>query len=670
MYLTRLVVNNFRVFYGKHVIEFSPPGARSVTVIHGENGAGKTNFLNAIFWCVTGRFTPRLRNPEALINWAAYGEDRQARCFVELHFRHDERDYQAIRTMSRAGDGFSVYWLDEGVPKPIPKPDDFIERLIPKGLARWFFYDAEAIGELELSGTEGFRQSLRRILGFELVDTLSDDLGRCLTRKQGALARISNSRDLENVQKQIASIEHVLPSQKERRLELEEKARQLDSEVAALESQLRGLPRSKPLQEARSRLTDQRSKRLSSLKELRDALARHVGESAPAILLYEKAVAFEEHLRLKENTGRLPAPYSEQLVEDLLQGRECLCGRPIAHGSCEEGRIKALLQHAATSEFNERVRSVQFAVKEIRGFRENFTATEARLRRSIDSVDSDITDVDEQLRKVREQLESIDVEAIRAVEKNRSTLSASAREAHQQEAVLAAKISENESKIRQLRTQYDALSARLGQGKAVTTEIDKIKRLLAYVQKTLQAQELRALNILQVDLNRVLRQYLTKHFVARIDPSTYRVELLDQAGRPAGDSTGEGQVLKFAFITTVVSLAAKKTQEKINFLAEPTAAPLVLDAPFSALDPEYQSTVAKNVATQTSQVVLLISSAGWSARVAEALGPFIGRRYALISRQAGPRDAKPIKTMEVNGKILELNEFDSIRDDSTVVELP
>ena len=145
--------------------------------------------------------------------------------------------------------------------------------------------------------------------------------------------------------------------------------------------------------------------------------------------------------------------------------------------------------------------------------------------------------------------------------------------------------------------------------------------------------------------------------------------MLDAQGRQVGRSTGEGQVLKFAFITTVVALAGRKTQEKIDFLAEPTVAPLVLDAPFSALDPEYQSSVAENLASQSSQLVLLLSSAAWGDAVANALNPHIGRRYVLISRQAGSRGNKPVKTMQISGKTIILNEYESDRDESVIVEI-
>ena len=67
MFLLELKVCNFRGFYGTQRLRFAPAGSNGVTVIHGENGAGKTNLLNAIFWCLTGAFTPRLSNPELLV---------------------------------------------------------------------------------------------------------------------------------------------------------------------------------------------------------------------------------------------------------------------------------------------------------------------------------------------------------------------------------------------------------------------------------------------------------------------------------------------------------------------------------------------------------------------------------------------------------------------------
>ncbi len=670
MFLVQLKVSNFRGFYGTQTLDFSPVGPKAVTIIHGENGAGKTNLLNAIFWCLTNAFTPRLSNPELLNNKAAYDEDRDSDCFVELIFSHEGREYQAVRTViGRKESRFSLYLLKDDVPHPVANPQQFIERIIPRALSRWFFFDAEAIGELELSGSEEFRRSLRRILGFELVDVLVEDLQQCMSRKQRNLANVANSKSLVEIQEKIEGVGFVLPSQREKLRELDAKLHDLDLKTEQIEAQLRSLPKSKPLQERRNRLDALRKQRVIARKDQRDQKARFIGESAPAVLAISQAIQFENQLHIKENTGRLPAPFSEQLVEDILREAMCVCGRPVIHHSCEEDKIRGLLKNASTSAFNTRVRSIQYLLKDIRSYHERYEETLLALEQKAESVDSEIADIDNDLKEIREQLQQIDEESIRVLEDSRAKTSMLYRECHRQQAVLANQITDNERKLADLQLRYANESKKLGHGDSVRKEIDKIKRLSDYVARTLKAQEFRALNVLQIELNRVLGSYLTKHFTARINPMTYEVEMLDTQGRQVGRSTGEGQVLKFAFITTIVALAGRKTQEKIDFLAEPTIAPLVLDAPFSALDPDYQGSVAKNLASQSTQLVLLLSSAAWGESVSNALRDHVGKRYVLVSRESGPRGEKPVKTMTLNGNLLTLNEYDAERDESVIMEI-
>lgn len=671
MFLVQLKVCNFRGFYGTQVLDFAPSGPKAVTVIHGENGAGKTNLLNAIFWCLTNAFTPRLSNPELLVNKTARDEDKESECFVELIFSHEENLYQAIRTVTGRNESrFNLYQLKDDVPRAVGgNAQQFIERIIPKALSRWFFFDAEAIGELELSGSEEFRRSLRRILGFELVDVLVDDLQHCLSKKQRNLANVANSKSLDEIQGKIEGIEHVLPTQREKLSALDANVHELDTKIEHIETQLRALPKSKPLQERRTRLDAQRKQRVSTRRDLQEQEAKFVGESAPAVMAIAQAIRFEDHLHIKENTGKLPAPFSEQLVEDILRDATCVCGRPVLHGSCEEDKIRGMLKSASTTGFNMRVRSIQYLLKDIRSIHGRYEDTLANIQQKVVATDSEVAEIDNELKEIREQLQQIDEESIRALEDSRVTANSKYRELLSHQAVLQNQVAENERKLADLRLRYDNESKKLGHGDAVRNEIDKIKRLSDYITKTLKAQEIRALNVLQIELNKVLGNYLTKHFKARINPKTYEVEMLDTQGRQVGRSTGEGQVLKFAFITTVVALAGRKTQEKIDFLAEPTVAPLVLDAPFSALDPDYQGSVAENLAKQSTQLVLLLSSAAWGDSVAKALEGRVAKRYLLVSRETGPRGNKPVKTMTLAGKVLTLNEYGTERDESVILEI-
>jgi wobble nucleotide-excising tRNase len=205
--------------------------------------------------------------------------------------------------------------------------------------------------------------------------------------------------------------------------------------------------------------------------------------------------------------------------------------------------------------------------------------------------------------------------------------------------------------------------------KKIQKELDKIQRLSDFIGIQAKQKESQTLKVLTAELNQSLAKYLTKHFTAKINSSNYRVDLIDDAGSIVHDSTGEGQLLKFAFISMLVAIAAKKTKEKIDFMIDPTIAPLVLDAPLSTLDQNYRSSVVKNLADNVDQLVLMGSSAAWGDSVEDALKPFIGKQYLVISRARGQQDEKSFKSITVGNKTYQLNEYESERNDSYIQEI-
>ena len=100
---------------------------------------------------------------------------------------------------------------------------------------------------------------------------------------------------------------------------------------------------------------------------------------------------------------------------------------------------------------------------------------------------------------------------------------------------------------------------------------------------------------------------------------------------------------------------------------------MVLDAPFSALDPEYQASVAENLAAQTTQLVLMVSTAAWQKQVQDALEQYMGKEYLIVSHSAGGQNyeghMKPIKQIHLNGVIHDLNKYDCEREESIFEEI-
>ncbi len=74
MQIRRVKLKNFRQFYGTQELEFPTTGKKNVTLIHAENGFGKTNILNAVLWSLFKQVTPKFEKPDEIVNFEAADE--------------------------------------------------------------------------------------------------------------------------------------------------------------------------------------------------------------------------------------------------------------------------------------------------------------------------------------------------------------------------------------------------------------------------------------------------------------------------------------------------------------------------------------------------------------------------------------------------------------------
>lgn len=675
MRLLSLEVGDFRAFHGVQRVEFAAGDDKRVTVFHGENGAGKTNLLNAVHWCMTAQFTPRFQEKRLLVNKEAFRAGRRE-CYVELLFQ-DEKDagglqYRVRRSATNEGQtGFEVYQIDRGNSRPIPNGESLLRMLLPPGLISWFFFDAEAIGSLELSGSPEFKRDLRKTLGFDLVDTLLQDLEAVQSKRRREVASQTNDKELTALQNEMDRIDLVLPGQQESAVALQSQIKQIEANYEEVRTKLGKLPQAEPIERQRRDTERQMLSLEQERKELDAKVAQLIGQAAPALLLQPLTAALEGKLEQEEVRGTLPAPYSDQLVRDIESSQVCICGRPVTEGSAEAHKIHELLRFASTGALNQRLSDVRYLIRDIERQSASFPVDIARTRNRIVEVDQELGRLEQEYKDLTKQLNDIKGFGgeIQRLESDRVRLENERRKLTLEAGGILKQIEQNDQRRKELKARFEAAERKLVVSRNLKVELEKVTRLMEYIRRSLIDQERQALTILAFELNAVLKRYLTKHYSAKINPATYAVQLVDQEGKTVGHSTGEGQVLKFAFIATVVALAARKTQQKIQWMSEPTIAPLVLDAPFSALDPEYQGSVARNLATQTTQLVLMISSAAWGEKVAAALEPVVGKRYLIVSHESGAQGDKPIKRLRLNGDDHQLNYYGSERTESVFVEV-
>lgn len=212
MLITKLTLNNFRVFRGVHEIDLRPAPARlsksgpiegterPIILFGGLNGAGKTSILTAVRLALFGRqsFSQLLSNGDyvdalsELIHKGVGHGGVQDNASIELEFKYsqngEENTYKVIRGWKR-GKKDNLCLEKDGVQIPelnYEQCQGFLNELIPTGIADLFFFDGEKIAELaEDESGSVLKTAVRRLLGLDVIAKLKSDLNIFL-KKQGA----------------------------------------------------------------------------------------------------------------------------------------------------------------------------------------------------------------------------------------------------------------------------------------------------------------------------------------------------------------------------------------------------------------------------------------------------------------------------------------------------
>jgi DNA sulfur modification protein DndD len=187
MELDFVKMKNFRQYVDQKITFVHPERDRNFTVILGANGAGKTNLLNAITWCL---FSEELHMGTKyrglpIVNTTTFKElNHQETCDVEVQIQFKEKSGQKI-LISRT---LRILKTDKGNPQRIGSelvmmrqkgkdwinvtdPQYIIKKLIPKNLEEYFFFDGERLDRYFREETgETIRNAVFRISQLGLLE--------------------------------------------------------------------------------------------------------------------------------------------------------------------------------------------------------------------------------------------------------------------------------------------------------------------------------------------------------------------------------------------------------------------------------------------------------------------------------------------------------------------
>ncbi len=661
MWIRKVRLQDFRQFYGSQELVLSTDAAKSVTLIHAENGFGKTSILNAVLWSLFGQITPKFERPDDIVNYEAL-EDGRTRALVDVEFEFEKTCYLVQRTFSsdKTKTNLEAYRIDSGNLRNLNAPETFVASVIPPEMAKYFFFDGEAAESFAAARNyKEIAKAIRSLLGCSLAETAVYDLkGLCKTVEY-QISETSGDARIERLEREMDEKSQELEKYHALKDELTSNIseyRQLHEEIV---QRLRDMQGAQEIQRQRDEKQSRKQQVDQTISECRRDIVRWVGQRSIQLVskrLSKVALDFVDEASLR---GRIPSPYNEDFVRGLLQSRTCICHRPLPEGGPEWRAVAELLKDASNAEVLGRIVRARARLQVLREEAGDAPGILRKLQASLARLLNEQAKLEQEIAELGKKIENLPLQEIADRERNRRTLEGKIEKANQDLGGVRSHIARLEREKEALGNDLEELARKNKRTIRLLAKRQVLMRSISILEHLLEKYELDARNTIEEDVNSILDVVAHKEYRCRFNENFALELILNERATPK--SGGENQLLSLAFIASLVKFAASRIDADDLILKPGTMAPLVLDAPLGQLDPSYQESVAEFLPKLARQVVLLVSGSQGGERVLQALQPFVGAEYLLVQENKGPRGRKSDLKRVFHGKEHDLILFDRPR---------
>lgn len=343
MYIEKVIINNFRIYYGTNIVEFAPNGAKNISIIFGDNGRGKTTFLTALVWCLYGRQMQEVDKffRERIVTAGGYKKylvgsinklaklERQNDFYVSIHLNEVElpgvksNAIQIRRTFNVDTESeFMELKIDESDSELVQEVGQqvFVQDFImPNEIAKFFFFDAERIVELaeirSVPEKRSLSQAYSEVLGIKKYEELKNNLKNLRIRFRKDSATAQQRIKFEDLGKEISKLKKSIEYNETRKqrlinekLELRLKADKLQEQLLR-EGSVLTFAEIENLQQERLRLNEKEKELMTEFKELL--------EYAPFAIMGKAVVNIKNQLDAEEKTRK--SVIAKELIEDKIK---------------------------------------------------------------------------------------------------------------------------------------------------------------------------------------------------------------------------------------------------------------------------------------------------------------------------------------------------------------
>lgn len=635
MRISKIEFENFRNFRDHGKIRCSTDG--KVTIIYGKNGDGKTTLHQLFQWIFYGQIHFNKTTTDRLYNLQFESEQTYGSVFDvmgRVDFEHDGIQYSVTRTYKykkgiddseKIGEDFSLNQRDEDFNwKRVDRPKEVIEKMLPSGLSEYFFFDGESmIADLRVKGRDSagkLRKALYSMFDLDVLEAAIGHIGRTDLRttvlgklylSKGNIASGSEISTLRfNIEQVQARIDDYTDRLNKAKSEKEEK-RQI---VADISEKIGGVKSKAEYEARRKELRNRRDLFLKNADQQQSVFGKEVVEMFPFLLLSKTVEEAKHKIHMKAANSKLPSGMTKTLVEYLLKDSttECVCGQLLCEAQKEHiRRHLSALPPSYTYLYQEFTRNAK-----IWGQGYDKARVEDPIRMVLENT-TQAAECDSKIRELDEaEKKSPDIESLVI---DRQKTEEDIKELDDKIIKLETELKKLDILLKRHMRDYDRLTSESQEGEKVAHKIEIMELVLENFKNRLADESATYSRRLEENIQGLINEMLTSKRKVAVSQE-FAVRVTDSFG---DESKSEGQfaVVSFAYIGGVLKML--RSEEHLSAKEYP----LVLDGPFSKLDPDQRQNVIDAIPQFAPQVILFSKD--------DLHGVFkeenIGRVYTIVS---------------------------------------
>ena len=621
MKFNKLTIENYKSFQFPTVIHFPRSGeGKSIFLVGGMNGAGKTSIMEAINICLYGI------KPELLYKYINRKELSKGNAYVsfELELETDAHETILIHRSWSAGATEKPQYKDleeklvvvkDGKRVSVQNKEmwqDFINATIPKSITQFFFFDGEKIQEIAADDHSEVRlqTSLEAALGIQYISRLASDILYLKQEERKGFVEISDE-DIEYKESELKKEQRKLQSKKQERDDLSSELENFKKEKDEAQERFKAIF---SIDAETSEIVKQKEKKRIQLSNKANQLENQIKTLNEQFLPWAMAGKLFDSIKkqieaerdsIKQNALASNAKDLAKQIVERLEKPDPIIEKPLSieqKAKLEERVFDLLAQNKGSEDIrkilNLSERDAAKVLNRIEEVEQSDVMQLEQLLKEKEELDAEIRSIDTSLSNAASESEKELFETLQNTIESCQTqigrISVRLSNVNEEIVMIENRIKDIELEINKLYEKHNVSKDRAD----FIQECDAIANLLnTYIVKLRKAK----VQMLQEKTFEMYKMLSSKSGLIKdleINDKTYEIIIRDRSGhemKKSGLSAGEKEV----FAVSLLWGLAQTSQLHL---------PIIIDTPLSRLDSVHRDNIVNHYFPNAADQVIILST--------------------------------------------------------------